>query len=99
MAQTLIATFTTRREAELAVEHIVQAHDIARTHVVVGPEGAQNTAGETPSGADRVSAEPSTEPREDAALNGPIAVRVQVRDEGQAEAVRAAFYEAGGTPA
>lgn len=99
MAQTLTATFQTRREAELAVEHIVQAHDIDRTQVVIGPEGARNTAGELPSGADRAAAGPSPEPRDDAALNGPIAVSVKVADQGQVQAVRDAFAEAGGTPA
>lgn len=99
MAQTLNATFATRREAELAVEHIVQAHDIDRSQVVIGPEGADNTAGERPSGSDRAAARPSTEPRDDAALNGPIAVSVQVEDDDQAQAVREAFSEAGGTAA
>ena len=98
MAQTLTATFQTRREAELAVEHIVQAHDIDRTQVIIGPEGARNTAGEERSGADGGDAELSPEPGGDAALNGPIAVSVQVKDAVQAEAVRDAFEEAGGTP-
>lgn len=99
MAQTLNATFATRREAELAVEHIVQAHDIDRTQIVIGPEGSDNTAGERSSGSDRAAAEPSTEPRDDAALNGPIAVSVHVKDDDQAQAVRDAFSEAGGTAA
>lgn len=96
MTQTLTATFQTRREAELAVEHIVQAHNIDRTQVVIGAAGSDNTAGEAPSGADRAAAAPSPEPRDDAALNGPIVVSVKVKDAAQADAVRSAFSEAGG---
>lgn len=99
MTQTLNATFQTRREAELAVEHIVQAHDIDRTRVTIGPAGHQNTAGETPLGSDHAAAGASPEARDDAALNGPIAVSAQVKDDAHARAVRDAFREAGGAPA
>lgn len=32
METTIIGTFETRREAELAVEHVVQEHGVQRTH-------------------------------------------------------------------
>lgn len=38
------ATFATRREAELAVEHLVQEHRLNRTDIFVEPEGAANSS-------------------------------------------------------
>lgn len=99
MAQPLKATFTTRREAELAVEHLVQEHDIDRRAIQITPQGPENTAGEVPSGSDKAAAEPSTEARDDAALEGPIVVSVSLEAEDQLEDIRKVFEEAGAGPA
>ena len=96
MSQTLKTTFATRREAELAVEHLVQQHGFERTDIFVAPEGGENSAGEAISGSDRAAAEPSVEPRADGALNGRIEVSVDVEDDSQAGEIRGVFAELGG---
>ncbi|AQR61426.1 hypothetical protein BZG35_06980 [Brevundimonas sp. LM2] len=96
MSQTLKTTFATRREAELAVEHLVQQHGLERTDIFVAPEGGENSAGEDISGSDRAAAEPSVEPRTDAALNGRIEVSVDLQDDDQVAAVREVFQDMGG---
>jgi hypothetical protein len=53
MAQrTITGSFNTRREAEMAVEHLVQEYKLDRTRVQVRPAGEENTAGVVASGAD-----------------------------------------------
>ena len=97
MSQTLKTTFATRREAELAVEHLVQQHGFERTDIFVAPEGSENSAGEEISGSDRAAAEPSVESRTDGALNGRIEVSVDLQDDAQAAVIRDVFEEMGGT--
>ncbi len=50
--QTITGTFNTRREAEMAVEHLVQDYGLDRSLVQVGPAGEENTSGTVASGAD-----------------------------------------------
>jgi len=76
---TIIARFETRREAEIAVEHLVQQHGIERTDVFIAPEGAANSAGSKIAGADSENGHPGVEKRTDPALNGPIEVSVDCR--------------------
>ena len=99
MAQPLKATFTTRREAELAVEHLVQAHDIDRRAIRITPQGPENTAGGARSGSDQAAADPSTEARDDAVLEGPIVVAVSLESDDQVEDIRKVFQDAGAVPA
>jgi hypothetical protein len=73
METTLIAEFDTRREAELAVEHIVQEYGVPRGDVLVQPTGTANSSGQYSAGAD-VKAAP--EPTEGAKLEGSIEVSV-----------------------
>ena len=96
MSQTLKATFATRREAELAIEHLVQAHGIERTDIFVAPEGEANSAGDEISGSDREGAAPSEEARFDGALNGRIEVSVDVQDDSLAAVIKDVFAEQGG---
>ena len=96
MSQTLKTTFATRREAELAIEHLVQEHGIKRTDIFVAPEGEANSAGEAISGSDRAAASPSEETRTDAALNGRIEVSVDIQDDTLATLVSDVFREQGG---
>ena len=76
MEHIIIASFGTRRDGEVAVEHLVQQHGIERSDVFIQPEGAANSAGSKLAGADIESGHPGVEKRGDPALNGPIEVSV-----------------------
>jgi hypothetical protein len=93
MSSTLKATFSTRREAELVIERLVQELGVDRKAISVAPEGSENSAGEIAAGSDDEAGAPSVEPREDAALEGRIAVSVEVSDDAAARSVREAFSE------
>lgn len=73
LENTIIGEFATRREAELAVEHVVQEYGVARGHVFVQPAGAANSSGTRPVGADAKTA-PAPEPQQK--LEGGIEVSV-----------------------
>jgi hypothetical protein len=90
----IIGEFATRREAELAVEHLVQEHGVARQEVFVHAAGSQNTAGSKISGADIESGHPGTDKQGKPELSGPIEVAVQCA-QAQASAVEAALKDAG----
>ncbi|MES2711309.1 MAG: hypothetical protein V4653_06980 [Pseudomonadota bacterium] len=86
--------FDTRREAELAVEHLVQQEGVPREAISVLPVGSQNTAGIEPSGSDNADAQPGSRERDDAALTGQVEVSVRI-PAGMDETVRRALAEAG----
>ncbi|EIZ78813.1 hypothetical protein WSK_2861 [Novosphingobium sp. Rr 2-17] len=96
MSTTLNASFTTRRDAEMTVERLVQEYAIERTDIFVSAQGDDNTAGDHPAGSDTPAATPGTDGRDDAALNGRIVVSVDVRDEAAAADIRTAFAEFSG---
>ncbi|MDN4987124.1 hypothetical protein QY049_28590 [Bradyrhizobium sp. WYCCWR 13022] len=73
MESTIIGEFATRREAELAVEHVVQECGVARGDVFVQPVGAGNSSGTRSAGAD-VKAAPTPEGQQ--RLEGEIEVSV-----------------------
>ena len=77
MAKTIRGDFATRREAELAIEHLVQEYGIDRQAVQVTPAGEENTSGVVPAGADRDqrTGDPGASP-----THGRITVSVQVED-------------------
>lgn len=91
MGTTLKGTFDTRRNAEMAVERLVQEFGIERTDVFVAAAGDENTAGEEPDCSDTEAGAPSPESRDDAALNGGITVSVDLEDDDLASKVRSAF--------
>lgn len=95
MSQTLKTTFATRRDAELAIERLVQEHGVERSDIFVAPEGAANSAGEATSGSDRASAGPTEAESSDAALNGRIEVSVNLQDDALAAVVKDTFRELG----
>lgn len=99
MSQTLKTTFATRRDAELAVERLVQEHGIERSNIFIAPEGDANSSGEAVSGSDRASGAPGDGARSDAALNGRIAVSVDLQDDALAAVVTKAFQDMGGDDA
>jgi len=94
MDRSLTGRFDTRREAELAIEHLVQEHGVPRDRVSVLPLGNSNTAGTRPAGSDLPDANPASRQRDDAALHGRVEVSVAL-PEGSVEAIRRALSEAG----
>ncbi len=55
MTKTIKGTFPTRREVEIAVEHLVQDYGLDRTVISIEPASADNSAGTSVSGADAES--------------------------------------------
>lgn len=93
MSTTLKATFSTRREAEMTVERLVQEQRIERSDIFISAAGDENSAGDQESGSDTEAGGPSPETRDDAALNGKILVSVDIQDDALAAEVRKAFAE------
>ncbi len=87
-------TFKTRREADLAVEQLVQEHGLVANDIDVHATGAHNSAGTEASGADVESGHPGVEKDGAAKLEGPVRVSVGCSDE-STEMVRKVLREAG----
>ena len=90
---TIAATFDTRRQADLALEHLVQELGIERTDIFLAPEGDDNSA---PGGADAESGHPGVDPAADPAIAGGINLSVDLPDDQKVRDVRAALEEFGG---
>lgn len=95
MAASLNGRFETRRDAEMTIERLVQEYGINRADIFVAPAGKSNSAGERPAGADAREAASGDSARQDAELNGPIEVSVDIQDDDKATEVRKAFAEFG----
>lgn len=95
MSDTIIGRFASRRDADLAIEHIVQEQGIERTDVFVTAAGAENSARERGDGADVESGHPGVSTHATPALEGAIEVSVDVND-GDGEAIRSAITASGG---
>ena len=80
MATTIVGTFATRRDAELAVEHLVQEHGIEPAEVSIHPSGEANSAGINAAGADIESGNPGVEKRGNPELGGPIEIVVNCNE-------------------
>jgi hypothetical protein len=91
LESTVIGEFETRREAELAVEHIVQEYGVQRTDVFIQPVGQRNSAGTRSAGAD---AKASPEPDGQAPLEGALEVSVDFHG-GDTQKIAAALTSAG----
>lgn len=78
MANTISAEFRSRRDAEMAVEHIVQEHGVSRDAVQVGPASDENTAGLEAARADVEDGHLKSDTEGGPALAGKIRVSVQV---------------------
>lgn len=94
MGRTITGVFPTRREVELAVEHLVQEYGVERTDIFIEPSSTENSAGVEPSGGDAKSGHQRSQPDADAALNGTLIVSVDINDD-DTEAVEKAFRDAG----
>ena len=87
-------SFSTRRDAELAVERLVQEHGFERTDIFIQPQGSDNSVGEEISGSD--AAAPLEEERDDAPLETPILVSIDLNDDSRTSLVNDVFSEVGG---
>lgn len=90
MPKTISADFKSRRDAEMAVEHIVQDHGLDRNAVEVGPASDENTAGTEAARADIEDGHLKSGTEGEPALAGKVRVSVEV-DEAIAEKVLSSF--------
>jgi hypothetical protein len=95
MSDTIIGRFVSRRDADLAIEHLVQEKGIERTDIFVQPAGDGNSVGEKADGADVESGHPGVATEANPALDGAIDVSVDING-ADGDAVRSALAEAGG---
>lgn len=97
MAVTVIGIFPTRREVELAVEHLVQEYGLERTDIFIEPVSDVNSAGVAATGADTESGHSSKAPDpRGGAYRGALRISVDMNVD-EIDAVERAFREAGAT--
>jgi hypothetical protein len=94
MERTVIGSFATRRDAEIAVEHLVQEHGISRADVFISAPGDANSSGSKIAGADIESGHPGVTKHGHPELEGAIEVSVDCHGN-DAAVVEAAFRDAG----
>ena len=58
MTEKIQATFTTRRDAEMAVEHLVQEHGVDPAGIMLIADRDENTAGTEAAGSDLADGQP-----------------------------------------
>jgi hypothetical protein len=91
---TITASFETRREAELAVEHLVQEHELDRGDIVLESGSDENSAGSAAGGADlETDFEDGSE--DEAALNGSVKVAITLEADDLVEDVEDVLHEFG----
>ncbi|GGC55479.1 hypothetical protein [Chelatococcus reniformis] len=94
MESTITGEFSTRRSAELAIEHLVQELHVERTDIFVHAKGEANSAGSEISGADAESGHPGVGRTGTPELNGAIEVSVDCHGPGR-DAIEHALSRAG----
>jgi hypothetical protein len=87
----ITATFRTREAADIAIEHLVQQHGLARDQIFARPAGERNSVGDIPSGGDAFHGGGN---REDAPTAGEIDVTVGAQSN-QVGIVQRVLYGAG----
>ncbi|MGY4803430.1 hypothetical protein [Teichococcus aerofrigidensis] len=92
MPHTITGYFDTRRDAEIAVEHLVQDHGLDRNRVRAAAEGEDNTSGTVVSGADAADAAAGETP--EGVRKGRIMVTAEVGDD-QLEMALSSFHQCG----
>ncbi|WP_375457055.1 hypothetical protein [uncultured Methylobacterium sp.] len=97
MPKIIAATFETRRDAEMAVEHLVQEHGVDRAAVTIAPVSADNSAGTETAGADVEDGHAKADTEGGPALAGKLRVSATV-DPALADKVETSFATYGGTP-
>ncbi|GJE58316.1 hypothetical protein [Methylobacterium trifolii] len=95
MSKTISAAFKSRRDAEMAVEHIVQEHGLDRAAVTVGPASDENTAGTEAARADVEDGHLKSGTEGEPALAGMVKVSVRT-DAAAADKVVSSFQTYGG---
>jgi hypothetical protein len=93
---TIVASFSTRRQADLAIEQLVQELAIERTDVFVTAEGDENSSGREIDGADAESGHPGTTAGGSPSLTGSISVSVDLTDNSDFANARSVFEQHGG---
>ncbi|WP_458097946.1 hypothetical protein [Roseomonas sp. WA12] len=78
MTQVITGYFNTRRDAEIAVEHLVQDHGLDRKRIQAIAEGPENSSGTVVSGADAADVAEGGVP--EGQRGGRIVVRAEVDD-------------------
>jgi hypothetical protein len=74
MSSQVQAKFETRRDAELALEHLVQEHSVDRANITLRASGDANSAGRRAAGADVESGQPGLEKKGEPKLSGYVEV-------------------------
>ena len=95
---TIATEFDTRRDAEMAVEHLVQEHGIDRNAVTIAPATARNSAGTETAGADVEDGRVKTGSDGEPALAGRLRVAVEA-DAALSDKVASSFATYGGKAA
>ena len=96
MPKTITALFAQRRDAEMAVEHLVQEHGIDRSAVQIMAASVANSAGTEVAGGDVEGGQEKTGTDGGPALAGKIRVSAKV-DQTQTDAVVTSFEAYDGT--
>lgn len=94
MERTIVAYFDNRREAELAVEHLIQERGIERADIFLQAQGQANTAGVKAAGADIESGHPGVAKGGSPKLDGEIELSVDCHG-GQQDMVLKTLKETG----
>ena len=95
MARTLTGLFDTRRDAEMAVERLVQEQGVERTDIFIEAASSENTAGVAADGADVESGHGGEKGDTQPKLAGQIKVSVDLNDDAAVAKVKGAFREFG----
>lgn len=94
MSKILVGQFDTRRQADLAVERLVQEIGIERTDIFVASSGPDNSTGTFRAGADSETVgEPA---RDDVQLAGAVTVSVDVQNDNDVQRIISAIKEMNG---
>lgn len=94
MTHTITGLFTTRREAEMAVERLVQEHGLDRSRIRAHAAGEENSSGTVVSGADASAAAEGDRP--EGVRHGRIMVSAEV-EKGEHKRATEALRECGAT--
>lgn len=95
MPRTIAAEFTTRRDAEMTVEHLVQEHGLDPSTIVIAPVEDRNSAGTELDGSDRENTGDKAGAPSHPVLAGKLRVSVEA-DEAVAEKILGSFATYGG---
>ena len=92
MPQTLSAEFETRRDAEMAIEHLVQEYDLDRSAISIVSASLENSSGTKVAGSDLEGGQPKQDAGGSPKLPSRIMLSVEINDD-QEENVLKTFFE------